>query len=175
MRAFLAALLLLPVLSFPARADEHEEAVSIQRYLVSLQLGDSLEEVRRVYPPASEWPVVENRGGVTRYRVERSTAKAFPSRVQILFVGFKKGRLVEIQTVYDKKKSGDWSVNKLAGEYALVYGEPRRAGNRFWWSDGKTVMRVFNFTVPLPGDGKNAVAWRTAVQVFDEGVFGSGD
>lgn len=175
MRACLLALLLLPAFPSGVRADEGDETVTIQRYLVSLQLGDSLEEVRRVYPPASEWPVVDKRGGITRYRVERSLAKAFPSHVETLFVGFKKGRLVEIQVVYDKKRSGDWTVNKLAGEYALVYGESRRSGNRFWWSDGKTVMRVFHSDVPLAQDGKNAVAWRTAVQIFDEGVFGSGD
>jgi hypothetical protein len=173
-RACLLALLLLPALP-AARARAGDDSVSIQRYLVSLQLGDDIEEVRRVYPPASEWPVAEKRGGVTRYRVERPMTKEFPPRAEILFVGFKKGRLVEIQVVYDKKKSADWTVNKLAGEYALVYGEPRRAGDRFWWTDGKTVMRVFNFTVPLAQDGKNAVAWRTAVQVFDEGVFGAGD
>lgn len=63
-------------------------------------------------------------------------------------------------------------MNKLAGEYALVYGEPRRNGNRFWWSDGRTVLRVFHADVPLDGDGTNAVAWRTAVQVFDQSLAG---
>lgn len=174
MRALLLAFLILPA-AFPARAQEDEEAVTIQRYLVSLQLGDNIEEVRRVYPPASEWPAVDNKGGVTRYRVERSMAKAFPSRVETLFVGFKKGRLVEIQVVYDEKKSRSQTVNKLAGEYALVYGEARRSGNRFWWSDGKTVLRVFHADIPLAKDGDNAVAWRTAVQIFDQSLSGSGD
>lgn len=174
MRALLLALLILP--AFPAaRADENEEAVTIQRYLVSLQLGDNMEEVRRVYPPAAEWPTVDNKGGVTRYRVERGMAKAFPSRVETLFVGFKKGRLVEVQVVYDEKTSRAQTVNKLAGEYALVYGKPRRSGNRFWWSDGKTVLRVFHADIPLAKDGDNAVAWRTAVQVFDQSLSGSGD
>lgn len=174
MRALLLAFLILP--AFPgARAQENEESVTIQRYLVSLQLGDNIEEVRRVYPPASEWPTADNKGGVTRYRVEKGMAKAFPSRVETLFVGFKKGRLVEIQIVYDEKKSRSQTVNKLAGEYALVYGEPRRSGNRFWWSDGKTVLRVFHADIPLAKDGDNAVAWRTAVQVFDQDLSGSGD
>ncbi|MDE2512119.1 MAG: hypothetical protein KGL74_13425 [Elusimicrobia bacterium] len=175
MRALLLALLILPAFPRAARADDDEEDVKIQRYLVSLQLGDNIEEVRRVYPPASEWPVVENKNGVTRYRVEKSMAKIFPPHVETLFVGFKKGRLVEIQTVFDEKKSRAQPVNKLAGEYALVYGEGHLSGNRFWWSDGRTVLRVFHSDVPLAGDGADAVAWRTAVQVFDQSLAGSGD
>jgi hypothetical protein len=173
-RALLLALLVLPAWT-SVRADDGDET-PVQRYLVSLQLGDSLEEVRRVYPPADEWPALETRGGVTRYRVTRMMAKAFPSKVETLYVGFRKGRLVEIEIVYDEKKSRASPINKLAGEYALIYGEPRRSGgNRFWWSDGKTVLRLFHADVPIPGDGKNAVAWRTAVQVFDEGLFGAAD
>lgn len=174
MRAWLLALLILP--AFPAaRADENEEPVAIQRYLVSLQLGDSVEEVRRVYPPAAEWPAVPARGGVSRYRVERGFAKAFPPRVETLFVAFKKGRLVEIQVVYDEKQSRAQAVEKLAGQYALVYGEARRSGERFWWSDGKTVLRVFPAELPITKDGEHAVAWRTAVQLFDAGLSGSAD
>jgi hypothetical protein len=174
MRALLLALLILP--AFPAaRAEENEEAAPLQRYLASLQLGDNIEEVRRAYPPAQEWPTVDARGGVTRYRVERGFAKAFPARVEMLFVGFKKGRLVEIQLVYDEKKSRAQTAEKLAGEYALVYGEPRRSGDRFWWADGKTVLRVFPAELPVVQDGEHAVAWRTAVQIFDAGLSGSGD
>lgn len=175
MRALLLAGLILLPASFSARAEENEEAVTIQRYLVSLQLGDNIEEVRRVYPPAAEWPAVENKSGVKRYRVERGMAKAFPPKVETLFVGFRKGRLVEVQVVYDEKTSRARTVNKLAGEYALVYGEPRRSGDLFWWSDGSTILRVFHADVPLAKDGDNAVAWRTAVQVFDHSLSASGD
>lgn len=170
MRALLLGLLLLP--AFPrARADENEEPQAIQRYLVNLQLGDNIEEVRRVYPPAAEWPTLDTRNGVTRYRVTRGMAKAFPPKVETLFIGFKRGKLVEIQIVYDEKKSRASTVNKLAGDYALVYGEPRRSGgNRFWWTDGKTVLRLFHADIPIAKDGANAVAWRTAVQVFDQGL-----
>ena len=170
MRALLLALLILP--AWPsARAEEDEEPSAIQRYLVDVQLGDSVETAQRVYPPAAEWPAtVDDRSGVTRYRVVRSTAKAFPARVDALYLGFKKGRLVEIEVVYDAKKSGAQPVEKLAGEYALVYGPPKRSGDRFWWSDGKTVLRVFPFEVPVSKDGDAAVSWLTAVQVFEHGL-----
>lgn len=171
------ALLLLALLVLPAaraaRADDDEDT-PLQRYLVSVQLGDSVEEVRRVYPPADEWPSKTGKG-VTRYRVTRALAKAWPPRVETLFLGFKRGRLVEVEVVYDEKKSRTETVEKLAGQYALVYGEPRRAGDRFWWSDGRTVLRVLPFEVPLPKDGDRAVAWRTAVQVFDEGLTAAAD
>jgi hypothetical protein len=172
-RALLLAGLILPFVLPAARAQEEEEAPALQRYLVDLKLGDGLEQVRRVYPPAQEWPAtVEPRTGVTRYRVERGNAKAFPARVETLYLGFKKGRLVEIEAVYDEKRSSVQTVGKVAGEYALVYGEAKRADDRFYWSDGKTVLRVFPAEIPIAKDGEHAVAWRTAVQVFDRGLAG---
>jgi hypothetical protein len=174
-RALLLALLILPALGAArVRAEEYEETTPLQRYLVSLQLRDSLEEVRRVYPPAQEWPSTESRG-VTRYRVERGMAKAFPAHVATLFVGFRKGKLIEIQLIYDEKKSRALTPEKLAGEYALVYGESRRTGDRFWWSDGKTVLRVFPAELPVVDDGARAIAWRTAVQIFDHSLSAAGD
>lgn len=170
MRFLLLAALLLP--AFPAaRAQEDDETPALKRYLVDVQLGDGLEEVKRVYPPAADWPATEAKNGVTRYRVERGAAKSYPAQVSTLFLGFKRDRLVEIQVVYDEKTSRRKPVEKLAGDYALVYGEPRRSGGRFWWSDGRTVLRVFHADIPIAKDGANAVAWRTAVQVFDQGLF----
>lgn len=175
MRALLLALLILPAFGVARADDEDEETPKIQRYLVSLQLGDSLEQVRRVYPPASEWPATEARGGVKRYRVDRGTAKSYPPSVETLFLGFKKGKLVEIQVVYDERKSREKPVEKLAGAYALNYGESRRTGDRFWWTDGRTVFRVFPAEIPVEGEDGRSVAWRTAVQVFDQGLFDKGE
>src|SRR6185312_27840 len=119
------------------RAQDDDEDTPLQRYLVHVQLGDGLERVRRVYPPAQEWPAtVEPRTGVTRYKVERGNAKAFPAHVETLYLGFKKGDLVEIEVVYDEKQSRAQTVEKVAGEYALVYGEAKRTDDRFYWSDG---------------------------------------
>ena len=171
MRAWLLALLILPALLPAARAQEDEEYTPLQRYLVHVQLGDGLERVRRVYPPAQEWPAtVEPRTGVTRYKVERGNAKAFPPKVETLYLGFKKGSLVEIEVVYDEKQSRALTVEKVAGEYALVYGEAKRTDDRFYWSDGKTVLRVFPAEIPIEKDGEHAVEWRTAVQIFERGL-----
>jgi hypothetical protein len=171
MRAWLLALLILPLFPRAARAQDDDDT-PLQRYLVHVQLGDGIERVRRVYPPASEWPAtVEPRTGVTRYKVERGNAKAFPSKVETLYLGFKKGSLVEIEVVYDEKQSRALTVGKVAGEYALVYGEARRSGDLFFWSDGSTVLRVFPAEIPITKDGEHAVSWRTAVQVFDKGLF----
>lgn len=172
MRAWLLFLLILPLFPRAARAQDDDEDTPLQRYLVHVQLGDGLERVRRVYPPAEEWPAtVEARTGVTRYKVSRGTAKAFPSKIETLYLGFKRGVLVEIEIVYDEKESRTLTVGKTAGDYALVYGEARRSGDLFFWSDGKTVLRVFPAEVPIEKDGEHAVAWRTAVQVFDKGLF----
>ncbi len=175
MRALLLAVLILPALLPAARADEdgYDDTPALQRYLVDVSLGDGIERVRRVYPPAQEWPAtVDPRTGVTRYRVERGNAKAFPSHLETLYLGFRKGRLVEIEVVYDEKQSRVQTVGKVAGEYALVYGEATRSADLYYWSDGKTVLRVFPAEIPITKDGEHAVAWRTAVQIFDHGLAG---
>jgi hypothetical protein len=170
----IAALLFLPGVR-SARAQEDDDTPALKRYLISLQLGDDLEQVKRVYPPAADWPPSENKNGVTRYRVDRGSAKSYPAQVETFYLGVKKGRLVEIEVVYDEKTSRRKPVETIAGDYALVYGESRRSGDRFWWSDGRTVLRVFPAEVPYAKDGATAVAWRTAVQVFDQGLFDKGE
>lgn len=175
MRALLLALLILPAFVRAARAqdDSYDDTPALQRYLVDVRLGDDLERVRRVYPPALEWPAtIEKRTGVTRYRVSRGDAKEFPEHVETMYLGFKRNRLVEIEIVYDESRSRAQTVGKLAGEYALVYGEGKRSGDRYYWSDGKTVLRIFHADIPIAKDGANAFAWRTAVQIFDEGLTG---
>jgi len=171
MRALLLAFLMLP--AFPAaRAQEDEVTQPLQRYLVSLQLGDGLEEVRRIYPPAQEWPsYVDPRGRITRYRVERGWAKRFPQKVQILYLGFRKSRLVEIQVVYDAKFSREKTYAQMAADLALLYGEGSRSGDRFWWSDSSTVLRVFPAELPVLKDGEKSVEWRTSIQIYQKGVF----
>jgi hypothetical protein len=170
-RALLLAALILPVLLPAARAQEEDEIPAMQRYLAHITLGDDIERVRGVYPPAQDWPsTVDARTGVTRYAVERGQAKVFPPHAEKLYLGFIKDRLVEIEVVYDEKQSRAQTVEKLAGAYALVYGEAKRSDDRFWWSDGKTVLRVFPAEIPLVKDGEHAVSWRTAVQLFDRGL-----
>ncbi|MDE2489299.1 MAG: hypothetical protein KGM24_00520 [Elusimicrobia bacterium] len=169
-RVLLAALLLLPC---ACAAPAPDGGTAIQRYLENLDLGDALPDVRDVYPPAEPWPIVETTSaGIERYRIERGQAKVFPRRLSSLYLGFKHDRLVEIEAVYDQSASRRQPVEKLAGEYALIYGAPQRSDEKFWWADGRTVLRVFPTQVPLPGQGPDAVAWRTTVQIFDQRVFG---
>jgi hypothetical protein len=149
-----------------------EDAPVIQRYLGDLYLGDSLEDVQRIYPPAQEWPSQkEPRSGVTRVRVERGYAKNFPADVDTLWLGFKKGSLVEIQLIYNARFSRKKPAERLADDMALIYGEPRRANDRFWWTDGVTVLRVFAAELPASADHGEAVALRTSIQILERAFF----
>ena len=173
MRALLLALLILPALAPAARAQEDDdEDTPLQRYLVHVQLGDGLERVRRVYPPAQEWPAtIEPRTGVTRYKVERGNAKEFPPKVETLYLGFKKGRpgrdrgglRREAVPRPHRRESGGGVRARLR----------RGAANRrpLLLVGRRTVLRVFPAEIPITKDGEHAVSWRTAVQVFDKGLF----
>ena len=169
-------LLLLALLAVPALAlageDGYEDPPPIQRYLAELQLGDSLEDVQRIYPPAQDWPShIDPRGRVTRYRIERGYAKSFPQWTQALMLGFKKGRLVDIQVIYTAKRSGEKTAEELARDLSLTYGEGERSGDKFWWTDGRTVMRVYPVEVPTFKDGERGVEWRTCLQVLEKDLW----
>ena len=168
------ALLLLGLLALPAFAgdDGYEDPPAIQRYLAELQLGDSLEDVQRIYPPAQDWPShIDPRGRVTRYRVERGYAKSFPLWTQALMLGFKRGKLVDIQVVYNAKRSGEKTAEDLARDLSLTYGEGERTGDKFWWNDNRTVMRVFPVEVPTFKDGERGVEWRTSIQILEKDLY----
>lgn len=185
MRALLlSALFLLPG---GARADEDSDKVRIQPHLAGIHLGDSLHSVRKRYPPTQDWPSTrDERRGVTRYRVERAFAKSFPPHVQILYFGVHWGDVVEIEAVYDEEYTRGETYEKLTIGYESMYGAPRRSGDRFWWSDGRTVLRVFPAELPVDANGvaissaplvsdpKNPpkfVVWRTGIQIFKQSLF----
>ena len=181
-RALLLAALLLP--AAPLRADD-EEKIVIQPHLVALHLGDGLSSVQKRYPPTHDWVATHDRKrGVTRYRLDKSDAKNFPAHVQTVYLGFHWGDLVEIEAVYDEDYSRKETYERLAGDYALLYGAPHRSGDRFWWDDGSTVLRVFPAEIPTGRDGvalssttaagtadQPSVVWRTGVQIFRRSVF----
>lgn len=169
MRALLAVLAFSAIL--PAAAFAQEE-VSVQRYLAHLTLGDSLKDVQKIYVPTQEWPsYIEPRGHVKRIKVERASVKSMPRPIDILWLGMKKGRLVEIQLVYEAEHTRKKSVEALAGDLALIYGEPKSADGKYWWSDGKTVIRVFTAEVPALIEGEKGVEFRTSLQLMEEGLF----
>jgi hypothetical protein len=144
-------------------------------------LGDAFKSVQKTYPPKKDWPsTVDRRRGVTRYKLDATLVKRFPEHVQILYLGFHgfgAGSLVEMEAVYDEAYTRKESSEQLAGEYSLLYGPAKHNGDRFWWSDGKTVLRVFPAEIPLGRGGEDGdveprkSAWRTAVQFFRQSVF----
>ena len=166
MTALLAALLLA---ASPAFAGSDEP---IRQDLAGLRLGDTLEDVQTIYPPATDWPAwVDPRGAVKRYKVERHMAKAFPTWTTVMNLGFKRGRLVEIQLIYSAERTRQKPHEELAADLSLKYGQPQRDDARFWWSDGDTVLRVFPAEIPVVKDGVKAVEWRTSEQVLREDLY----
>lgn len=157
----------------PARAEPPEEEIVIQKYLADLYLGDSLEQIKIVYPPAAKWTSYrEPRGGVDRIHIRRSQAKRFPPRVEALWLGLRKDRLVEIWLIYDADYSSEKSAEALASDLALIYGEPRRTGGRFWWTDGERVIRVINARLPaLSPEREEGVELRTSIQLITADLF----
>jgi hypothetical protein len=136
-----------------------------------MHLGGSLADVQRLYPPEREWPaVVESRSGARRFRVERGAAKSFPPGVQTIWLGFRKRRLAEIQLVYDLPSSRRKSAEALAQDMALVYGEPRRSSDKYWWSDGRTVLRVFDAELEGAARESSSVSLRTSIQIIEQAL-----
>jgi hypothetical protein len=167
---------LLPLLMAAAPAVCQDETPSIQRALAGLHLGDTLEDVQRVYPPAQEWPSQEERRvHVTRLRVVRESAKSFPPDAQVLWLGLRHGRLVDIQIIYDARFSRRKSAERLTQDLALVYGEPRRSSDKFWWTDGRTVLRVFDAELPSQPDSQQSVELSTSVQLMERDLLRRSD
>jgi hypothetical protein len=167
-RAFLAG-----VLALLGAAVVCAETVRIQRYLASLQLGDTLDVVRRIYPPARDWSShLEPGGEVRRYEIGRAFAKSFPVGVETLRLGLRRNRLVHVQLIYDLDTSRKKPVDELVVDYALAYGEPRRTGRAFWWSDGDTILRVSEVAVPVLDAGREAAELRTSAELMSAEVYG---
>lgn len=154
-----------------ARADDLK--VSVQRYLMSLQLGDWMKEIKILYPPLREWPsYMEPKGGVLRIHIERPYARYFPEDVETLRLGMRHGRLVHVQAVFDEAQTKRQPLDALVQELSLLYGEPRREsrGSRaYFWDDGGTVLRALYAEVPSK-DGK-AVELRTSMEIMEPSVY----
>lgn len=144
----------------------------MERYLADLVLGDSLERVEKLYRPRRPWPSREEpSASVTRLRLERGAAKDMPKSVETMWLGLRRGRLVEIQLIYDARSTRISSVEKVVRDLSLVYGEPRHTNDKFWWADGRTVLRVFHAEVPVVRDGRRAVNLRTSLQLLEADLF----
>ena len=142
----------------------------VQEYLESLRIGDTLEQVQIIYPPTRQWTKFrEPGGGVVRMIVERSSSKWFPSGVGVLRLGMRRDRLVHIQAVYDKDEARRKPLENLVADLSLLYGEPRRAGETYFWLDGRLVMSASNVEVASEVGGGKEI--RTSLELMDRRYF----
>ncbi|MFH1725155.1 MAG: hypothetical protein ABII00_11125 [Elusimicrobiota bacterium] len=145
-------------------------SVSIQRYLESLKLGDGLKQIEIVYPPQKKWPKYTEPGGkIVRIEVERGFAKYFPAGTRTIRLRLRRDRLVHIQVIYDKEQSRRKPLDQLVVDLALIYGEPRRAGETyFWWDSGTVVAASYAEVLSGEGEGK---ALRTSLELMERPYF----
>jgi len=142
----------------------------VQRYLESLKLGDSLKEIEYVYPPKRNWSSYRDpRGNLRRVLLDRTQAKYFPIEADSMRLGFSGQRLAHIQVVYTKDYSRQKPLGDLVVDLSLIYGEPRRIEETYFWWDGNTVIAVSDAMMASP-DGK-ATELRTSLELMEVGLF----
>lgn len=150
---------------------QEEELPPLTRTLANLSLGDDLDDVQTIYPPSQKWYPQRMSNGVTRYKLDSSLVRKFHPEAELLFLGFKDSRLVEIQIVYHERFTRRRSAEEMAAQLALEYGPFRRNETRFWWVDDRTVLRVIHYALPILKEGVEARAFRTSLQVMERSVF----
>jgi hypothetical protein len=92
-----------------------------------------------------------------------------------MWLGLKHGRLVEIQLVYTAAYTRKKSVDALASDLSLTYGQPHSNGSKYWWVDRKTVIRTFAAEMPSAEDGAAGVELRTSLQLLESSLFPKGE
>ncbi|MDE2040455.1 MAG: hypothetical protein KGO96_12470 [Elusimicrobia bacterium] len=150
---------------------------SIQRSIDHLRLGMALTQVRWLLPPSQPWPsYIEPGGQIRRFRAESRYIKRPNPKVDTTWLGFKDGRLVDIQFIYAKAYGRLHPADNLAADWALIYGEPRRTSDgQYWWSDGRTAMGIFYAEIPILKDGRQAVELRTSLRLMDADLLRTPD
>jgi hypothetical protein len=144
--------------------------VALQRYLESLKLGDSLKEIEYVYPPKRNWGSYRDpRGDMRRMLLDRTQAKYFPVDAESLRLGFRGERLSHIQVIYTKEYSRKKPIGDLVVDLSLVYGEPRRIEETYFWWDDDTVIAVSDAMLQAP-DG-SGTELRTSLELMDYELF----
>lgn len=161
-RAALLALL-LPAVCFAQDA--------IQPRLANLRIGDSLKDIQRIYVPSQKWwshKAIRGGTNVDRFTVRRGDLKKPDMRVDTFVMDLHGGRLVDLQLIYDMNYTRAMSVDKLATEYSMIYGEPQRsADGAYFWNDGSYTLRVFYAEVPVLEGRDTSVELRTSVQLSE--------
>ena len=145
-------------------------SAGIQRYLASLRLGDTLEQIQKIYPPKREWSRYREPGGeVVRIIMERGYAEWFPPKVDTIRLGMRRGRLIHVQLIYGKRESRRKPLQEVVKDLSLVYGEPRRSGETYFWFDDSAVIAASN--VGVPSGRKQAKELRTSIELMERGYF----
>ncbi len=162
------------ILSVPQSVDEPSplapagERGSIQRYLASLKLGDTLKQIKLIYPPTRKWSKYREPGGrVKRIIIERGYSKWFPPRVSTIRLGMRRRKLMHIQLIYDRDSSKRKHLSELVVDLSLIYGEPRRWGETYFWFDRSLVIAVSNAKLKT-GRGHE---FRTSLELMEKGYF----
>lgn len=146
------------------------EGVTIQRYLESLKLGDSITEIEYVFPPKRKWSTYrEAAGNLTRVLLDRTQAKFFPIEAESMRLGFRGRRLVHIQVIYSKEYSRKKPLGELVVDLSLIYGEPRRLDETYFWWDASTVI-VVSDAMMAAVDGKG-MELRTSLELMELELF----
>ncbi|MFA6092360.1 MAG: hypothetical protein WCU88_11380 [Elusimicrobiota bacterium] len=144
-------------------------AQGLQRYLASLRIGDTLEDIRKIYPPLKSGSSYKEPGGeIVRIEADRKESKRFPVNVSRMRLRLRKGHLVHLQLIYDDDYSRRRSLEDLVMDYSLIYGEPRRRGEAYWWGDSSVVLRLGNIELPAAG---GVVELRLCAELIDRDLF----
>ncbi|MEK7743792.1 MAG: hypothetical protein AAB578_05340 [Elusimicrobiota bacterium] len=169
--------LLLPAFLLAALPASARQDLAIQRYLASLELGDTLEIVKRVYPPIHEWSVEKlPQEEFSRVVIERGQAKGLPGQMDRLTLDLRRGRLVYMRLVYDADASREKPLGEVVVDLSLMYGEPHRSGVSYWWGDSKTVIRASNEEL-VQGEAEarkvrpKSVELRTSIELMERKIF----
>lgn len=164
-----SAVFIFAAAPFPG-APAARATVTVQRYLESLKLGDSMREIELVYPPKRKWTSYRDpRGNLHRVLLDRSLSKYFPIEADTMRLGFRGRRLAHIQVVYTKDYSRKKPLGDLVVDLSLIYGEPRRVEETYFWWDGDTVIAVSDAMMETP-DGK-ATELRTSLELMEFELF----
>ncbi len=170
---FTASVVALLLAAAPVHAADKLEPI-----LAHLRLGYSLKQVQTILRPASghTWiSSIEPRGHIERYRLERNDLRKPDPRIETWSLGFKKGRLVDIQLIYDAANTRAGSVDQRASEWQTIYGDPQRGDDGYYWSDGSTVLRVFSSEKKVLDGDTPSVELRTSEELYEQGVFDATD
>jgi hypothetical protein len=168
-RAFLKAFFLGV---FPVLLAAQNAAIPINRVLMEIRLGSSLNRVKRIYPPAQTWHITrEPNGGVARIQLRRPDCRTFPIGVDRISLETLDDRVVRVKAVFDAVQTRKEPLEGLVAQLSGQYGEPRRIEMTYSWQDGHTLLRAFD--EPLPLADRNSVELRTAIEIVDMDVYRS--